>query len=192
VRLSARARYAVRLVLEVARRATGEDGQGPRVQLAEVSRSTRISRRFLEGIASGLSNCGILVGVCGRGGGYRLGRPPEAISMGAIIRAVEGPLSLAVCVEDPTLCLRADFCEGNLLWSLLQLELDAALDAFSVADLRDPLVVKAMRADVELLRRRHGTLSVRGAGHMPNVDPEPLDNQVLGRPEKPRLCRGEG
>ena len=83
MKLSARARYAVRLMVELLRNG-GVDGP---VQLSEIARLTGISRSFLEQLAIALKNHGLLYGICGRKGGYVIARPADEITLRHIIVA---------------------------------------------------------------------------------------------------------
>jgi len=133
MRLSSRARYAVRLTLEVHRR--GEIGKP--VRLSEVARVTNISRRFLEQLAMALKSHSILRGICGRNGGYVLGREADDITIGDVIRAVTGPIELASCNEEPSDCMAAEFCESRVIWKLLEQRVNDVLDEYSIADVLD-------------------------------------------------------
>lgn len=145
MKLSARARYAVRLMLEVHRLG----GAGRPVRLSEIARSSGISRRFLEQLVMGLRNHSLLKGISGRHGGYFLSRSPSDISMREVITAVIGPISLAICVEDPDICSQSDSCECRLLWSLLQKRIDELLDQYSLADLGDKDILDPIRRQLE-------------------------------------------
>jgi Rrf2 family protein len=150
VRLSARARYALRLMHEVAERG----GEGRPVQLTGVARDTRISKRYLEQLAIALKSHGLLRGICGRGGGYRLGRPAAQITVGHILAAVHGPLRLATCVAEPERCLRSDFCACRLVWVMLDTRIAGVLDEFTLADLGSRPRLDELRARIAAGRAR--------------------------------------
>ncbi len=119
------------------------------VRLSEISRRTGISRRFLDQLAVELRNRSLIKAVRGRNGGYSLKRSPETISVRDVITAVIGPISLAVCVEDPNICMSSDFCEIRLIWTLLQKQIDALLDSYSLADLSDSRTLASIREWIE-------------------------------------------
>ena len=145
MRLSSRARYAVRLTLEVHR--LGESGKP--VRLSEVSRVTNISRRFLEQLAMALKSHCILRGFCGRNGGYTLGRPADEITIGDVVRAVTGPVELASCTEDPNDCMAAEYCESRVIWMLLEQRVNDVLNEYTIADVLDRKSLASIR---DLLR----------------------------------------
>jgi len=72
--------------------------KGP-VLIAEISTNKGIPKKFLEAILLELRKKGILVSKIGKGGGYRLSRAPESITLGEIIRVLEGPLAPVGCVS---------------------------------------------------------------------------------------------
>ena len=92
--ISKKSKYALRALLELARRYD----QGP-VLIAELAAHQRIPRKFLERILLELRNQGILGSKKGKGGGYFLARTPSAISLGEIIRVLDGPLAPVPCVS---------------------------------------------------------------------------------------------
>lgn len=85
MRLSRKARFAVTAMLELAL----HQAQGP-VTLANISRRQGISLSYLEQIFARLRSQGLVEGIRGPGGGYRLGRPASQISIAEIISTVEG------------------------------------------------------------------------------------------------------
>jgi Rrf2 family protein len=92
--LSNKAKYALRALIVLAR----EDGSGP-VLISDLAARERIPKKFLELILLDLKNHGILDSKKGRGGGYRLSKSPEEISLGEVIRVLEGPLAPIPCVS---------------------------------------------------------------------------------------------
>jgi Rrf2 family protein len=106
--LSMKAKYGLRAMVALAR----EHGQGP-VLIADLATSETIPRKFLELILLDLKRTGILESKKGRGGGYNLSRPPSLISLGEIIRALDGPIALLPCVSQ-TAYKRCEECVDEL------------------------------------------------------------------------------
>ncbi|MCP4606018.1 MAG: Rrf2 family transcriptional regulator [Proteobacteria bacterium] len=144
MKISSRARHAVRLILEISRLG---DGSNP-VQLSEVAKITGLSRRFLEQLCILLKSHSLLIGVCGRNGGYLLARPSIEITIGDVLRAVIGPINLAVCAGDPTVCLSSEFCSSRMVWELLQKRINEVLDEYTIADLLDSKKMGSLRAQL--------------------------------------------
>lgn len=112
-------------------------GQGPQ-PLGEIARVEGISAPYLEQILGSLRRAGLVEGSRGVHGGYELARGPEAISAGDIVRALEGPLLLAACVNDGDVvgsCDRESVCTTKLMWARLRDSIAGVLDSTSLADL---------------------------------------------------------
>ncbi len=131
-------------MLEVARLA----GDRP-VPLAAVAERTHLSRAYLEQLAAALRNARLVKGVCGKRGGYRLGREPSQITVREVLEAVMGPIAIVECVEDPSSCMLAAFCECRPVYGLINQRITEALSGFTLADLLDTERVAAMRAELE-------------------------------------------
>jgi Rrf2 family protein len=102
--LSRKSKYGLRALLALA----GESGRGP-IQAAELAQKQRLPRKFLEAILNELKRHGLVESKKGRGGGYVLGRKPGDITIGQVIRVLEGPLALTPCVSQ-TAYRRCDEC----------------------------------------------------------------------------------
>ena len=92
--LSMKAKYGLRAMLFLAR----EYGQGPTL-ISEIAEKEVIPKKFLELILLELRNKGYLHSKKGKGGGYYLGKSPQQISLGEIIRILDGPLAPIPCVS---------------------------------------------------------------------------------------------
>lgn len=147
MRLSTRARYALRMMLDLAR----HGGLEKPVSLAAVAERTDISRGYLEQLAMALRNARLVRGVAGRYGGYRLTEPPERISVAQIVEAATGPVCVVDCVDDPMSCPRAEDCECRLVYGLVNERITEVLREYTLADLLDPSWATG-RATAELRR----------------------------------------
>src|SRR5271170_5477303 len=92
--LSNKAKYALKALMVLAK----EYGQGP-VLISDVAQREGIPRKFLELILLELKNQGILQSKKGKGGGYFLARTPQSVSVGQVVRIMEGPLAPLPCVS---------------------------------------------------------------------------------------------
>ena len=106
--LSMKAKYGLLASVALAR----EHGKGP-VLIADLAAAETIPRKFLELILLDLKRKGILESKKGRGGGYNLSRHPSLISVGEIIRSLEGPIALLPCVSQ-TAYKRCEECVDEL------------------------------------------------------------------------------
>jgi Rrf2 family protein len=144
LKLSTRARYALRMMLDVAR----NGGLETPVSLAMVSERTGLSRGYLEQVAAALRSARLLRAASGRHGGYRLASPPEEITVGNIIEATIGQVCLVDCLDDPTTCVRAEFCECRMVYSLINHRVTEVLHTYTLADLLDPGWVRSMGDEI--------------------------------------------
>lgn len=92
--MTKKTKYALRALIQLARR----DRQTP-VLIAELAREERIPQKFLERILLDLKSRGVLRSQKGKGGGYFLARPPHEISLGDVLRFLDGPLAPVSCVS---------------------------------------------------------------------------------------------
>lgn len=94
--LSQKARYALRALLHIV-----EHGGGAApVQVSEIAEAQALPRKFLEAIMTELRKADIVGARRGRGGGYVLARPADAISMAEIMRVIDGPIALVPCASE--------------------------------------------------------------------------------------------
>ncbi|MCI8919026.1 Rrf2 family transcriptional regulator [Pseudoflavonifractor sp. 60] len=129
--ISTRGRYALRVMIDLAEHQT--DGFIP---LKILAARQEISEKYLENIIKLLVKAGLLNGVRGKGGGYRLTRPPEQYTVGAILRLTEESLAPVSCVDPAaSACVRAAECRTLPMWQGLNQVINDYLDHITVADL---------------------------------------------------------
>ena len=111
-----------------------EDGP---VQCHEIAQRQDISVSYLEQLFVRLRKAGLVESTRGPGGGFRLTRQPERIRAGDVIRAVEGPIALAPCLENTLrpACPRVTICLTRRLWQEISEQVTEKLDAVTLADL---------------------------------------------------------
>ena len=113
--ISTKGRYALRVMIELARR----ENEGY-IPLRDIAEKENISKKYLEIIVKELVNARLLTGVSGKGGGYRLSRSPEDYSVGEILAVTDGTLSIVAClVNGAEACPRASDCDTLPMWSEL-------------------------------------------------------------------------
>ncbi len=129
MRLTSKARYAVAAMMDLCRHA----GERP-VPLAAVAARQYISLSYLEQLFRKLREAGLVVAARGPGGGYRLARAAETISIADIIRAVEEPMQTTACGGGPRGCRpNGSRCDAHALWSALEHHIETFLSAVSLA-----------------------------------------------------------
>ena len=116
-------------------------GTGP-ASLAEIAAEEDLPRAYLEQLVVSLREAGLVTSTRGAHGGYELARPPDAISMADVLRALEGPLAPMMCASDEpehlALCDRSARCTVNVLWVRVRDAVAGALDSMTLADLVPP------------------------------------------------------
>lgn len=131
--LSQKCQYAVRAVLELAK----QYGQGP-ITISQIAANQAIPQRFLEIILNELRPTGLIESRRGIQGGYLLAKDPATVSVGDIIRLVEGPLDPVKCIGDKNNpCVLKDNCALVRLWSRAKEAVEAVYDGASFQDLVD-------------------------------------------------------
>jgi Rrf2 family cysteine metabolism transcriptional repressor len=139
MRISTRGRYALRAMVDLAQH--GDHGPVLRQELSE---RQEISADYLAQLFTHLQAAGLVEGVKGPGGGYRLTRDPSLIRPGHVIRAVEGPVAVVHCTlpcpDEGPACRRIDRCVTHLLWKRVSEAVKEVLDSVTLRDLADEAV----------------------------------------------------
>ena len=129
--ISTRGRYALRVMIDLA-----EHSDGGYIPMKDVAARQEISLKYLERILPVLAKNNLIEGVQGKGGGYRLTRPPEAYPVGEILRLTEGDLAPVACLENgSTPCGRSIECRTIEMWSRLNQMINDFFDGITIADL---------------------------------------------------------
>lgn len=129
--ISTRGRYALRILVDLAE----HQGAGC-VTLKALAGRQEISEKYLESIAKDLVAAGLLEGLRGKGGGYRLGREPGQIRVLEVLTRMEGSLAPVACLtEGAKPCSRAADCRTLPLWKGLDRLVRDYLGGFTVQDL---------------------------------------------------------
>jgi Rrf2 family cysteine metabolism transcriptional repressor len=130
LKLSTRARYGTRALLDLAR----HEGKKP-VQLKEIARRQNISLHYLEHIIAPLVAAGIVRSIRGARGGLRLTRQPGDIKLSEVIQLLEGTITPVDCIGNPESCERAGICVTRDIWCEMKKAIDTTLDSVTLRDL---------------------------------------------------------
>lgn len=104
-----------------------------------VAAGTQLPLPTVSKLLSSLARAGLLVGIRGVKGGFKLARRPEHITIGEIVTAVDGPVALTHCIEHgPGACGVEVFCPTRVGWHLLNDAVRQAFDSVTLADLLTP------------------------------------------------------
>ena len=129
--ISTRGRYALRVLLDLAEHKG--DGYIPMKAVAE---RQGLSLKYIQAIMPVLSKNGLIEGVHGKGGGYRLSKPLSEYKVGDILRLTEGNLAPVTCLEcDAKPCVRADTCPTLPMWTKFHKMVNDYFDGITLENL---------------------------------------------------------
>ena len=129
--VSTKGRYAMRVMIDLA-----EHSSGGYIPLRDVAERQEISEKYLESIVVLLSKAGLLEGLRGKGGGYKLTKRPEQYTAGSILKLTEGTMAPVACLEDrANSCPRASECRTLPMWEKLNSQLEQFFEGVTIADL---------------------------------------------------------
>lgn len=132
MKISTKTRYAIRLLLETARIFEGNR----LITMREVSKKQDISEKYIESIASKLRKAGYLASYKGVGGGYRLIKKPEDITVGEIMRLMESTYFDVHCSKDACdICVNYKNCTIADAWGVVEESISSVVDNVSIANL---------------------------------------------------------
>ena len=129
--ISTRGRYALRVMIDIA-----ENGNGGYIRLDEIAKRQEISEKYLESILVLLTRGGLLEGLRGKGGGYKLTKEPSEYTLGSILRLTEGTLAPVACLKDGAAeCGKSGYCKTLPVWKELYGVVSGYLDSKTLKDL---------------------------------------------------------
>ena len=128
--ISTRGRYALRVMIDLAEQHS--NGYTP---MKDVANRQNISLKYLERILPALAKNQFIVGVHGKGGGYKLTRDPKDYRVGDILRLTEGNLAPVACLECGAKPCENPDCRTRPLWIKLDAIVNEYLDSVTLADL---------------------------------------------------------
>ncbi|MEL7567884.1 MAG: Rrf2 family transcriptional regulator [Dehalobacterium sp.] len=130
--ISTKGRYGLRAVLDLAMHQAKEP-----IALSSIAERQGLSEGYLEQLMIPLKRGGLVRSIRGAQGGYLLVKDPKDISVGEVIRALEGPIAPVACVNEhyPEECDRAESCVTRVVWAKVRDSVAEVLDSFSLEDL---------------------------------------------------------
>jgi Rrf2 family cysteine metabolism transcriptional repressor len=134
MKLSTKGRYGLKAMLDLAVHNT--EGQ---VVLKSIAERQGISENYLEQLFAVLKRSKLVKSIRGSQGGYTLGDSPDKITVGNILRALEGSLAPVDCVaeEHSVACERYDYCVTKGIWMKIRDSINAVVDSTTLQDLVD-------------------------------------------------------
>ena len=131
--ISTRGRYALRVMLDLA-----QQNREVYIPLRDIAERQCISEKYLEAVIKALVAEGLLAGMRGKGGGYKLTMEPSEYTIGTILRLTEGSLAPVSCIEcsgSDVECVRAGDCLTLPLWQKLNVIVNEFLDSLTLEDI---------------------------------------------------------
>jgi len=132
--LSQKAKYGLRALYALARKY----GEGP-VMVGHLAEEEEIPKKFLELILLELKNMGVVASKQGKHGGYQLGHPPSEITLGRVIRIMDGPLAPLPCASETAYqkceeCVDEKSCGTRIVMRRVRDAIALILDGTTLAD----------------------------------------------------------
>lgn len=131
MKLSTKGRYGLRALIDLA-----QYGEQEAVSIQSISARQQISDSYLEQLVRKLKKAGLVTSVRGAQGGYRLARPAEEISVGDVLRALEGSIEAVSCKEgeNPS-CVGKDLCVARYVWQKVNKSIQETVDSIMISQL---------------------------------------------------------
>jgi len=132
LKLSTKGRYGIRAMLDIA--IHGSEGH---VTLKSIAQRQNISESYLEQLMAALRKSGLVSSIRGAQGGYKLNMDLDKITVGFILRTMEGSLAPVDCVieDNPAECENSDSCVTRLLWKKIRDSINNVIDNITLLDL---------------------------------------------------------
>jgi Rrf2 family protein len=151
VKISKRGEYALRALIDFG---LAQEFGRPLLQVSELASKEELPVKFLEQILMQLKGAGYLESRRGKHGGYLLARPPENISIGQVIRLIDGPLAPIACVSQTAYerctCPDEEHCGLRMLMLDVRNAITNILDRYTLADVVEVTVRKLRRNKMPL------------------------------------------
>ena len=138
--ISTRGRYALRVMIELS-----ESKEDSLIPMKMIAARQGISLKYLERILPPLTKAGLIEGIHGAGGGYRLAKAPSSITVGDILRLTEVDMAPVACLaEGAAPCERRQICRTIAMWEGYQKVTNDYFDNITLADLTtdSPILLK--------------------------------------------------
>ncbi len=113
MKISAKARYGLRILLDIA---LNETPERPRL-MKEICEAQDLSEKFTSRLVIPLRKAGMIHSLRGKLGGFRLAEAPSDITLLDVIETLQGPISVIDCLEDDTICSRHEKCPTRIVWT---------------------------------------------------------------------------
>jgi Rrf2 family protein len=189
MKLSRKGEYALRTLISLG--IAGEVGR-TLVQVSELADNEQLPIKFLEQIMQDLKDAGFVKSVRGKFGGYRLGKPSREITIGQVVRLIDGPLAPIGCVSqsayEKCTCPDETHCGLRMLMLDVRNAIAGILDRYTLADVVEVTLRKLRRDQIPL----PFSAEADAALSPPSRISARLARKLAGRSAPPRLTEADG
>lgn len=185
MRLTTKGRYGMRLVLDIAQ----HERYGP-VSMAETALRQDISAKYLERLVGELQRAGFVRSLRGREGGHMLALPPERITVGAVVRVLEGEGAQLACSHNRLACPRSVNCLTRSIWVAADQAMFEKLDSVTVRDIMEDGMNCIARKEAEAAALARP--AAKQPAHLDVSERRKAVRRILRQRPAPPRSRGEG
>lgn len=138
MKISTKGKYGLRAMIDLAQYSEQEA-----VSISSIAQRQKISESYLEQLVAKLKKAGLVVSIRGAAGGYRLARPASGISVGDVLRALEGDVRAVICTaQTEEGCEGEELCVTKYVWQLHNESIEKTVDEMML----DQLVAESRKA----------------------------------------------
>ena len=130
MKLSTRGRYGIHAMYDLA----VHYGDGPQ-SIKCIAERQGVPEAYLEQLIAMLRRAKLVISNRGAQGGYRLAREPREITVGDVLRALEGGLNLVDCLEEDDACGKSCACPSRIVWMKIRDGLNQVVDSITLQDM---------------------------------------------------------
>ena len=142
MKLSTRGRYGIHAMYDLA----VNYGDGPQ-SIKCIAERQNIPEAYLEQLIAMLRRAKLVISNRGAQGGYRLAREPREITVGDVLRALEGGLNLVDCLEEDDNCGKSCACPSRIVWMKIRDGLNQVVDGITLQDMMDEQKCRAAKEE---------------------------------------------
>ena len=138
MKISTKGKYGLRAMIDLAQYSEQEA-----VSISSIAQRQKISESYLEQLVAKLKKAGLVVSIRGAAGGYRLARPASGISVGDVLRALEGDVRAVICTaQTEEGCEGEELCVTKYVWQRINESIEKTVDEMMI----DQLVAESRKA----------------------------------------------
>ena len=138
MKISTKGKYGLRAMIDLAQYSEQEA-----VSISSIAQRQKISESYLEQLVANLKKAGLVISIRGAAGGYRLARPASDISVGDVLRALEGDVRAVICTaQTEEGCEGEELCVTKYVWQRINESIEKTVDEMMI----DQLVAESRKA----------------------------------------------